>query len=156
MGTHPIFESDFDCLTDAMTNEESIFDLYWRHFDMTRDEYIGWCLLSFHLTHFVLLWLTWRRENMQIILFTSLGAMMLCAERINEYLAQQQWLARQNYFDSSGFFFTCVIGGPVVLNLLMLLFKWMKSSFDTMVTVKRHQLLEQQKQSNTIESKKID
>merc|ERR1712113_1053914 len=100
MGTHPIFESDFDCLTEKMTNEDNMFDLYWRHFDMTREEWIGWCLVSFHTTHFLLLWLCWKNENAQMIIFTLLGLLMLGGERVNEMLAQQQWLSRQNYFDS--------------------------------------------------------
>ena len=32
--------------------EEASFDLYWRHFDMTKDEYIGWLIISFHFSHF--------------------------------------------------------------------------------------------------------
>ena len=33
-------------------SEEASFDLYWRHFDMTKDEYIGWLIISFHFSHF--------------------------------------------------------------------------------------------------------
>jgi hypothetical protein len=95
-----------------MSQESADFALYWRHFDFTREEYIGWCILSFHTIHFFLLWLFWKWENVQIGIFTLLGCLMLNAERLNQYLAQQQWLARQNYFDSSGMFFTIVIGGP--------------------------------------------
>ena len=105
---------DFSHLFSSMA-DESMFDLYWRHFDMTREEWIGWCLLSFHATHFckwfqilhysswisVLLWLCWRHESAQMVVFTLLGGLMLAAEKINELLAQQQWLSRQNYFDSS-------------------------------------------------------
>ena len=60
----------------------------------------------------VLLWLTWNRENFQILIFTFLGCLMLYAEKLNELLAQQKWISRQNYFDSSGMFFTIVIGAP--------------------------------------------
>ena len=107
-------------------SEEASFDLYWRHFDMTKDEYIGWLIISFHFSHFckfntinislnqisVLLWLCWNRENCQILIFTFLGCLMLYAEKLNELLAQQKWISRQNYFDSSGMFFTIVIGAP--------------------------------------------
>jgi len=129
--------------------EETSFDLYWRHFDMTREEWVGWIILSFHLSHFLLLWLCWRRENAQMLIFTTLGLLMLAAEYVNEWLAQQQWLSRQNYFDSSGMFFSLVIGGPVVVHLLILLFSFLKSSFDTMVVVKRRQLIEQHKKKAT-------
>ena len=33
-------------------SEEASFDLYWRHFDMTKEEYIGWLIISFHFSHF--------------------------------------------------------------------------------------------------------
>lgn len=36
-----------------------------------------------------------------MVVFTLLGGLMLAAEKINELLAQQQWMSRQNYFDSS-------------------------------------------------------
>jgi len=120
--------------------EEGSFDLYWRHFDMTKEEYIGWLIISFHFSHFFLLWLAWSRENLQILMFTFLGCLMLYAEKLNELLAQQKWISRQNYFDSSGMFFTIVIGAPVVMHLLILLFKWIKTSADTMIAVKRKEL----------------
>ena len=28
------------------------FDAYWSHLDFTREDYIGWCLLGFHIFHF--------------------------------------------------------------------------------------------------------
>ena len=40
---------------------------------------------------------------------------MLYAEKLNELLAQQKWISRQNYFDSSGMFFTIVIGAPGIV-----------------------------------------
>jgi hypothetical protein len=46
-------------------------------------------------------------------MFLSLGIMMFFAEKINEYLAAQKWLSTQNYFDSSGMFFTCAVAIPV-------------------------------------------
>ena len=46
-------------------------------------------------------------------------------------------------------FFSLVIGGPVVVHLLILLFSFLKSSFDTMVVVKRRQLIEQHKKKAT-------
>ena len=42
-------------------------------------------------------------------------------------------------------FFSIVIGGPVVFHLLVLLFSFLKSSFDTLVVVKRRQLIEEKK-----------
>ena len=42
-------------------------------------------------------------------------------------------------------FFSITIGGPVVVHLLILLFSFLKSSFDTLVIVKRAQLIEQRK-----------
>ena len=42
-------------------------------------------------------------------------------------------------------FFSIVVGGPVVFHLLILLFKFLKSSFDTLVVVKRAQLIEEKK-----------
>ena len=42
-------------------------------------------------------------------------------------------------------FFSITIGGPVVVHLLILLFSFLKSSFDTLVIVKRAQLVEQKK-----------
>ena len=35
---------------------------------------------------------------------------MLGAEYLNKWLASQKWLSHQNYFDSSGMFFTCAVG----------------------------------------------
>ena len=45
----------------------------------------------------------------------------------------------------SGMFFSITVGGPVVVHLLILLFSFLKSSFDTLVIVKRAQLIEQKK-----------
>ena len=42
-------------------------------------------------------------------------------------------------------FFSITVGGPVVVHLLILLFSFLKSSFDTLVIVKRAQLIEQKK-----------
>ena len=47
---------------------------------------------------------------MQILIFTILGGLMLGAEYLNKWLASQKWLSHQNYFDSSGMFFTCAVG----------------------------------------------
>ena len=46
---------------------------------------------------------------------------------------------------ASGMFFSIVVGGPVVFHLLILLFSFLKSSFDTLVIVKRAQLIEEKK-----------
>merc|ERR1712019_322901 len=107
MGTHPIFESDFDCLTDLLLkmSEEDPMSIYWRHFDIRQSDKLYWILGSFHISHFGLLWFSWNRENLQIGMFIVLGCLMFCSEKLNEILAQQRWLAHTNYFDSSGMFF---------------------------------------------------
>ena len=80
--------------------------------------------------------------------------MMLCAERINERLASQQWLSRQNYFDSSGMFFTCAIAIPVVIHLIIMVFIWIKNAGNTLVVLKRRQLRDKLRSQKKNDEKK--
>lgn len=136
--------------------EDDIFGVYWRHFDIAKTDKLYWILGSFHVSHFGLLLFSLKRENLQIFMFLSLGIMMFFAEKINEYLAAQKWLSTQNYFDSSGMFFTCAVAIPVIINLIIMVFIWIRNSANTLVLLKRRQLKEKFKAEKSEGAKKTE
>jgi len=135
---------------------EDAYSSYWQHFDLQTSDKLLWILISFHVAHFGLLWLSWKCENVQIGIFLCLGVMMLNAERLNELLAQQQWIAHTNYFDSSGMFFTCAVAIPVVVNLICIIFLWIRNAGNVLVDLKRKQLREKMQKLKSEEKAKSE
>ncbi|XP_048730633.1 transmembrane protein 18-like [Ostrea edulis] len=85
-------------------------------------------LIMFHVTCFFLVIVTRRSGFIQAIIFITLLLSVYFAENLNE-LAAKHWqlFSTEQYFDSSGLFFSTVYSTPVLFNCLLLLFIWMSN-----------------------------
>ncbi|XP_020578784.1 transmembrane protein 18 [Phalaenopsis equestris] len=97
------------------------------------------CLLLFHFTLLVMVFISRKRINFQLGLSIFAFSGVYLAERINSFLAKN-WksFAGQNYFDSNGLFISVVWSAPLLLisivlvvntliSLCKLIVKWKKA-----------------------------
>eukprot|EP00729_Bicosta_minor_P008699 gene8699-25134_t len=101
---------------------------------------------AFHLITVIVIWLTRKSTNVQIVIFLMLAAVGFSAERINEYCAlNYEDIASQQYFDHHGFFTSMVLCMPILLNLIFLTLIWVYNAGSMLISVKRAELRQQMK-----------
>eukprot|EP00053_Salpingoeca_punica_P011884 m.105972 g.105972 ORF g.105972 m.105972 type:complete len:187 (+) comp15805_c1_seq3:56-616(+) len=105
-------------------------------------------LISFHLTVLCLILLFRGSEQLQAVVFVTIGIIALSAEKINEWAATN-WrsFAGQQYFDSAGVFISVVLSVPIILNGLLIVMLWLKGAATMLVKVKRAQLRQRSKEA---------
>lgn len=80
----------------------------------------------FHLVCILLTFLTRNTGAIQAAYFGLLMMMVVCAEHINKWAAENWSLfARQQYFDSNGLFISIVFSVPLLINCLVIVVSWL-------------------------------
>jgi hypothetical protein len=113
---------------------------FFKAVDWTEPWIIG--VLLFHVLIVVSIVLLHRFQalNSQVALFGLLLILACLSETINEYGAKHWRLfARHQYFDSNGFFITCIYSGPIVINCLLIIVLWLWSTAQLVIRMKRIQ-----------------
>jgi hypothetical protein len=79
-----------------------------------------------------------------ILLF--IGIVVRCAEQFNA-LGAQHWkmFATQDYFDSRGIFVGIMLCGPLLLDCLLMLFRFLREASTLLVQVKKEELRHKKK-----------
>lgn len=117
------------------------FSTYIGSLDFKDPFIIGLFLLHICLLFTILL--TRQFPNFQIFLFLILLSTVYFSEYINEILASKwELIMRQNYLDSSGMFLSICFSMPILINCILIIGLWLYDSMQTMVKVKKLQLLQ--------------
>lgn len=125
---------------------------YLRSIDWTEPWFSG--LAAFHITCAILTVLTRKTGVLQSIYFATLMIMVFCAEYINEWAAKNWSLfAKQQYFDSNGFFISVVFSVPLLINCLVIVVSWLWDVGVLISSVKRMKIKQRNKQ---MEKQKAD
>ncbi|XP_022707300.1 transmembrane protein 18-like [Varroa jacobsoni] len=98
-------------------------------------------LIAFHCAMLTLSVATKSRNNIQVILFTTMLALVYLSDSINEWAAHN-WsrFSKQQYFDSQGFFISTIYSVPLLLNCLFMVGQWLYQARDLMVDLRKVQL----------------
>lgn len=102
-------------------------DGLWKYLQ-TVDWTEPWFLVlgTFHITCAILTVVTRKTGVLQSIYFACLLVLVLCAEYINEWAANNWRLfAQQQYFDSNGLFISIVFSVPLLVNCLFIVISWL-------------------------------
>ncbi|KAH3848946.1 transmembrane protein 18-like [Dreissena polymorpha] len=81
---------------------------------------------AFHTLCAILTITTRHTGTVQAIYFSALMVLVLCAEYINQWAAENWKLfANQQYFDSNGLFISVVFSVPLLINCLFMVISWL-------------------------------
>jgi hypothetical protein len=98
-------------------------------------------VVALHASTLILILLGRRNLTLLTLLFLLLLASVLAGELINERLAANFTLfSRQQYFDSSGMFYSLIWSLPALVNCIVILVNWFLLSGSLLVQVKRKEL----------------
>lgn len=118
---------------------------YLQSIDWTEPWFSG--LAAFHVTCAILTVLTRKTGVLQSIYFATLMILVFCAEYINEWAAKNWNLfAKQQYFDSNGFFISVVFSVPVLINCLVIVVSWLWDVGMLISNVKQMKIRQRSKQ----------
>mmetsp|Transcript_42031 Transcript_42031/g.62806 ORF Transcript_42031/g.62806 Transcript_42031/m.62806 type:complete len:186 (+) Transcript_42031:2-559(+) len=106
-----------------------------------REEHWLWAVGSFEALLWILVWLNRRHWERQAFIFILITAILSSAERLNR-LGSQHWKAfsTQNYFDEHGAFLGVVVGIPLLLCQLLIVFFLLREASVMVIKVKRLEL----------------
>jgi len=115
--------------------------------DWTTDTFLASLLGLFYCSCIFLTYVTRKHLNIQAVYFVLMCAGIYFAENINKFCAKnwKQFSVKNQYFDSRGLFISVVFSVPLLLNLLVIVFLWMRMAGGDLVSLKRKELWEQQK-----------
>jgi hypothetical protein len=98
-------------------------------------------VVALHAATLILILLCRRNLTLLTLLFLLLLASVLAGELINQHLAANFTLfSRQQYFDSSGMFYSLIWSFPALVNCIVILVNWFLLSGSLLVQVKRKEL----------------
>ncbi|XP_025090419.1 transmembrane protein 18-like [Pomacea canaliculata] len=124
---------------------------YLGSIDWSEPWFLG--LGAFHLICIAATVLTRNHASIQGIIFAFYLVIVGCSEYINEFAANH-WkvFARQQYFDSNGLFISVVMSVPLLINCIVIVVIWLKTSASLMAAIRTKQLQQKQAQKDTKES----
>jgi len=98
-------------------------------------------LVAFHCGMLFLSVTTKSRNNVQMLLFSTMLALVYFSDTLNEWAALN-WnkFSKYQYFDSRGFFISTVFSVPLLFNCLFMVGQWLYQARDLMVDVAKVQL----------------
>ncbi|XP_052777598.1 transmembrane protein 18-like [Mya arenaria] len=124
METSPNFKDFGDPMEPIKMNEISGIWAYLQAIDWTDPWFCG--LGIFHVTCAILTILTRNKGVLQAVYFSVLMVLVLCAEYINQWAAQNWKLfSKQQYFDSKGLFISVVFSVPLLVNCMVMVVSWL-------------------------------
>ncbi len=90
----------------------------------------------------------------RIIVMLTIAGIVKGSERLNDW-ASRNWeqFATQDYFDKNGVFMTTMVCGPLLLDSLIMLFKYLREASQLLVQVKTAQI-KQKRQKEKRRAKK--
>ncbi|XP_003746496.1 transmembrane protein 18 [Galendromus occidentalis] len=108
-------------------------------------------LVAFHCTMLFLSVTTRSRNNVQMILFSIMLALVYFSATVNEWAALN-WnkFSKYQYFDSNGFFISTVFSVPLLLNCLFMIGQWLYQARDLMVDLRKVQLKKRRRDQHPI------
>jgi 4-amino-4-deoxy-L-arabinose transferase-like glycosyltransferase len=133
------------------------------HFDAFRSA-ITWSeafilgLIAFQIVVFLLCLYVSRRDGPltpRVFMLVFIGAVVKSAEYLNGWGARNwERFATQNYFDSRGVFVGIMLSGPLLLDSLVMLFKFVAEAGSLLIAVKKEEMKHKKKQQNPTSTKK--
>jgi hypothetical protein len=111
-------------------------------------------LIAFHVILLTIAIITRRKQNIQIVLFIFICTIIWSAERINHWAAQNWNLfSTSNYFDANGIFLSIMLSLPLLLISVIMLGNLLLQTASLLITVKRKQIIHEQRQKNKQDKK---
>lgn len=110
-------------------------------------------LITFHIVIlFTTLFVTTRRCGIvpRMLLLFFVAVMVRSAEMLNRYGANNwETFATQNYFDEKGIFISIMMSAPLLMVSFIMLISYLREASGLLVQVKRQQLKEKQRNSQS-------